>query len=73
LGTAEVSTRHANFIQADRGGSADDVFRLIDHVRSVVAGATGITLRTEVRLIGFPGSGTVSGPGPGPVSEGGTR
>ncbi len=54
LGTAEVSPNHANFIQADPGGSADDVLRLIDHVRSVVADATGVTLRTEVRLVGFP-------------------
>ena len=52
-GTAEVSPRHANFIQADPGGSADDVLRLIGHVRSVVAGATGVTLRPEVRLVGF--------------------
>ena len=25
IGTAEVSPKHANFIQADEGGSADDV------------------------------------------------
>jgi UDP-N-acetylmuramate dehydrogenase len=57
LGTAEVSGKHANFIQADEGGSADDVRRLIDHVRSTVAAATGVRLHTEVRLIGFPGPG----------------
>ncbi len=62
LGSAEVSTRHANFIQADADGSADDVYRLIAHVQSVVAGATGVRLRTEVRLVGFtegadPGTG----------------
>ncbi|MGA3147944.1 MAG: UDP-N-acetylmuramate dehydrogenase [Acidimicrobiales bacterium] len=56
LGTAEVSPRHANFIQADPQGSADDVLLLIDHVRSVVADATGVTLRTEVRLVGFAGT-----------------
>ena len=54
LGTAVVSTKHANFIQADPDGSADDVFQLIDHVRSVVADAKGISLQIEVRLIGFP-------------------
>jgi UDP-N-acetylmuramate dehydrogenase len=53
LGTAEVSPRHANFIQADPEGSADDVLRLIDHVRSVVADTTGVTLQTEVCLVGF--------------------
>ena len=53
IGSAEVSTKHANFIQADPDGSADDVARLIDHVRSTVATATGVELRTEVRLLGF--------------------
>ena len=55
IGTAEISSKHANFIQADPGGSADDVRALIDHARSVVAEATGVLLRTEVRLVGFPG------------------
>jgi UDP-N-acetylmuramate dehydrogenase len=53
LGTAQVSPKHANFIQADPGGSAEDVKRLMDHVRATVAGATGVVLQTEVRLIGF--------------------
>ena len=68
LGTAEVSPRHANFIQADPGGSADDVLALIDHVRSVVAEATGVTLRTEVRLVGFPGA-DVGSPCPPVIPE----
>jgi UDP-N-acetylmuramate dehydrogenase len=58
LGSAEVSPKHANFIQADRGGSADDVRRLIDHVRTTVEAATGVVLSTEVRLVGFPHPGT---------------
>jgi UDP-N-acetylmuramate dehydrogenase len=53
IGTAEVSTKHANFIQADVGGSADDVRALIAEVRRIVMDATGIELRTEVRMIGF--------------------
>jgi len=53
MGTAEVSPKHANFIQADADGSADDVARLIAHVQATVAEATGIALRTEVRMIGF--------------------
>jgi UDP-N-acetylmuramate dehydrogenase len=53
LGTAEVSPKHANFIQADVGGSADDVRRLMDHVRAVVAARTGELLATEVRMVGF--------------------
>jgi len=53
IGTAEVSPKHANFIQADEGGSADDVLAVIDHVRTAVLAATGVELRTEVRMIGF--------------------
>jgi UDP-N-acetylmuramate dehydrogenase len=54
IGTATVSEKHANFIQADQGGSADDVRRLLDHVRGAVERRTGVALRTEVRLVGFP-------------------
>ncbi len=56
IGSAEVSSKHANFIQADPGGSADDVLSVIRHVQAVVAAATGTALRTEVRLLGFSGS-----------------
>ncbi len=41
IGSASVSTKHANFIQADPGGSADDVVAVMGHVREVVAGITG--------------------------------
>lgn len=57
IGTAEVSTKHANFVQADPGGAAADVLSVIEHVRAVVARSTGTDLRTEVRLVGFPGPG----------------
>ncbi len=53
MGTASVSTKHANFVQAADGGAAADVRALIDVVRTRVAEATGITMRTEVRLVGF--------------------
>jgi len=53
LGSAKVSTKHANFIQADEGGSADDVWRLINAVREAVAESSGVFLATEVRLVGF--------------------
>jgi len=53
IGTAEVSPKHANFIQADRGGSADDVRRVMDRVRQVVAAETGVELTSEVRMVGF--------------------
>jgi len=56
MGTAQVSTKHANFIQADKGGLADDVWRLIEHVRNEVAARTGVVLVPEVRMVGFPGA-----------------
>jgi UDP-N-acetylmuramate dehydrogenase len=63
IGTAHVSEKHANFIQADRDGRADDVHALMEHVRRVVAERCGVTLRTEVRLLGFDDGKT------GPVPE----
>jgi len=53
IGSAEVSAKHANFIQADPQGSADDVAQLMAHVRKVVQDRTGIELRSEIRLVGF--------------------
>ena len=52
LGTAEVSTRHANFIQADPGGRAHDVFALIREVQRRVKDHLGVDLVPEVRLAG---------------------
>ncbi len=49
-----VSDKHANFIQADPGGSADDIVALMNEVRAEVAARFGVELRHEVRLIGFP-------------------
>lgn len=54
IGTAEVSPKHANFIQADPGGSADDVYQVIVAVRRQVAEIHGVALHCENRLIGFP-------------------
>ena len=53
IGSAEVSTKHANFIQADSGGQADDVHTVMKSVRRRVLDATGYDLRSEVRLFGF--------------------
>jgi UDP-N-acetylmuramate dehydrogenase len=53
IGTAWVSDKHANFIQADDGGSAGDVRAVMEAVRARVADATGYHLRSEVRLVGF--------------------
>lgn len=53
LGTAQVSTKHANFIQADPRGRADDVFALMCLIADRVEEHHGIRLRSEVRLVGF--------------------
>ncbi|HZU71600.1 MAG TPA: UDP-N-acetylmuramate dehydrogenase [Acidimicrobiales bacterium] len=53
LGTALVSPKHANFIQADPGGSADDVRALMTLVATEVAARSGVHLVPEVRMIGF--------------------
>lgn len=53
LGTAMVSPKHANFIIADPGGSANDVVALMRHVRERVHATTGVTLEYEHRLLGF--------------------
>jgi UDP-N-acetylmuramate dehydrogenase len=52
--TAEVSPKHANFIQADPGGSADDVLALMAEVRRLVAAHAGVALHAETRVVGFP-------------------
>ncbi|MBA2266632.1 MAG: UDP-N-acetylmuramate dehydrogenase [Chloroflexi bacterium] len=52
IGTAQVSTLHANFIVLDRGGSAADVRSLGDHVRSVVADTHGVELQYEIEFVG---------------------
>ncbi len=53
LGTATVSDKHANFIQADDGGRADDVLALMTEVRASVEATSGYRLRSEIRLVGF--------------------
>jgi UDP-N-acetylmuramate dehydrogenase len=62
-GTAAVSTKHANFIQADEGGRADDVLAVMEAVRALVRAETGVDLEPETRLVGFE-------PDPRPVIEG---
>jgi UDP-N-acetylmuramate dehydrogenase len=53
IGTAQVSDKHANFVQADEGGRAADVHAVIETVRAAVLAERGIALRSEVRLVGF--------------------
>lgn len=62
VGSAEVSTKHANFIQADEGGRADDVYALMNELVRRVEAHSGVNLHPETRLVGFPG--TLGGPDP---------
>ncbi len=52
-GSAEVSDKHANFIQVDDRGNADDIFALMQRVRVRVRDVHGIDLVAETRLVGF--------------------
>lgn len=56
-GTAAVSDKHANFIQADVDGRADDVHSLMVEVRDLVEAQTGIRLYPETVLVGYDGPG----------------
>ncbi len=53
VGTAAVSDKHANFIQADGGGRADDVFALMVEIARRVEDVHGVRLHPETRMIGF--------------------
>ncbi len=53
IGSAEISEKHANFIQADEGGSASDILDLMHEVRSRVLQTHGVDLHAETRLVGF--------------------
>jgi UDP-N-acetylmuramate dehydrogenase len=58
VGSAHVSPKHANFFQADEGGSADDVRALMREVQARVRAAFGVDLVPETRMIGFAGDGS---------------
>jgi UDP-N-acetylmuramate dehydrogenase len=50
VGGAEVSTKHANFIIAHPGCSADDVMKLVKIIREKVYDKNEIHLETEVQI-----------------------
>src|SRR5467141_2492071 len=52
IGGAQVSTLHANYIINKGTATANDVLRVIDHVRKTVAKKTGVTLELECKIIG---------------------
>jgi UDP-N-acetylmuramate dehydrogenase len=53
VGGAEVSSKHANFFQADPGASASDVRGLVEAVQARVRAQIGIELVPELRMVGF--------------------
>lgn len=53
IGSARVSTLHANFIQADTGGSANDVMSLMVEVARRVETHSGVRLHPETHFVGF--------------------
>ncbi len=57
VGSAQVSEKHANFIQADSPGRSRDVLELMGIVRDRVFEVSGIWLEPEVRLVGMEMAG----------------
>ena len=53
IGSAEVSPKHANFIQADPKGSADDVYALMKEIMRRVHEMHGVELHAETHVVGF--------------------
>ncbi len=53
IGSAEVSPKHANFIQSDEGGCAADIVEVMREVRRRVMAQHGVALTMETHLVGF--------------------
>jgi UDP-N-acetylmuramate dehydrogenase len=53
IGTAQVSPKHANFIQADPGATAKDISALIVYVQTIVFERFQIQLHAEVKTLGI--------------------
>ena len=52
-GDAQVSEKHCGFVINRGGASAEQVCRLMRHVRAVVQKQSGVLLEPEVRFLGF--------------------
>jgi UDP-N-acetylmuramate dehydrogenase len=52
IGNAQVSELHANFIVNLGNAKAQDIFSLIEYIKSVISDRYGVVLETEVKLIG---------------------
>lgn len=53
IGGARVSMTHANFIVNEGGATASDVRRLVERCRAEVRDRFGVTLREEIRWLGW--------------------
>ncbi len=52
IGGAIVSEKHANFITTNSSATAEDVYKLILHIKNRVKDAFGVTLKEEVEYVG---------------------
>jgi len=52
IGGARISPLHGNFIVTESGARAADVLALIERARTVVRERTGVSLQTEVKIVG---------------------
>jgi UDP-N-acetylmuramate dehydrogenase len=52
IGGAEVSTKHANFLVNTDNATANDIHKLINHVRETVKAMKGVDLHCEVIYLG---------------------
>ncbi len=52
IGGAQVSKKHAGFIVNTGNATAADVLALIEHIQKTVKDLHGVTLETEVRILG---------------------
>jgi UDP-N-acetylmuramate dehydrogenase len=53
IGTASVSEKHANFIQADPGAKQQDISALVEYIRTTVNDRVGVELYAEVKTLGI--------------------
>ncbi|MGG6432149.1 UDP-N-acetylmuramate dehydrogenase [Anoxybacillus sp. D401a] len=52
IGGAKISEQHANFIVNAGGATAKDVLELIDYVKKTIYDLYGVSLQTEVEIVG---------------------
>lgn len=52
IGGAKISEQHANFIVNAGGATAKDVLQLIDYVKKTIHDLYGVSLQTEVEIVG---------------------